>query len=179
MGTILLFALGIVFMIGAPMANKKTSEAMTDVVTTVKRNLNTNLKREISNAIRSHFRRVPLYANSLAVCSNEAIHETSIEFFGEYVFTVKSESSPLFLVVTASLLIIFIAAFCSMKFEEEEEYFISYADDVANPGTSIQVNCHDIKTETNQSEITKFEVEAETQAFENTQVDGEAETENC
>lgn len=163
--TILLFALGIVFMIGAPMVNKQTSEAMTDVVTTTKKSLNTNLKREISNAIRSSMR-LGLYANSLAAYSNDAIRETSIEFFGEYVFTVKSESSPLFLVVTASLLIIFIAAFCSMKFEEEE-YFISYADDVANPGTSIQVNCHDIKTETNQSEITQLEV------------DGEAETENC
>lgn len=166
----LLFALGIGTMVAAPMANKQTSQAMTNAVKTLKKNLNADLKREISRQIRATLTGpVSRYANPLVVYSAEAMDEIAIEFFGKYVFTVKSELSPIFLVVTASILILFIVAFCCMKFEEE--HFVLYADDLANPGTSVQVTYHDIEAETHQSEITKLEVEADTNDFENTQVE--------
>ena len=96
--TFLLFALGIGIMIAAPMLNKITSEAMTDAVKTLKKNLDADLKREISTRIRAQLTGfASRYANPLVDYSQEAIDEIAIEFFGKYVFTVKSELSPIFL----------------------------------------------------------------------------------
>jgi hypothetical protein len=158
---ILLFALGMGIMIIAPKANTTTSDMMKHTADSMKKSLNSDLKEEVKQRISSSPHVAVLgFKQILIGYSNEAIDEIGIEFFGEYIFTVKSESSPLFLVVTASILIIFIGAFCSMKFEEEEKHSVWYADDLEDSDAGVQVTCHELNAHIEQEETTKLEVEA-------------------
>merc|ERR1719335_1490014 len=133
---------------------------MKDTADSMKKSLNTDLKEEVSQGITSNSS-VPSGCKTMLIdYSNEAIDEIGIEFFGEYIFTVKAESSPLFLVVAASILIIFIGAFSSMKFEEEEKHSVWYADDLEDSDAGVQVTCHELNAHIEQEETKKLEVEA-------------------
>jgi hypothetical protein len=114
---------------------------MKDTAAHLQKSLNDELKTEVERQIKLSVPAViqqPLVKHSI-----DAIDEIDIQLFGEYIFTVKSELSPVFLVVTAIILITFIVAFCFMKFEEEQQLSVGRAEDLENPVQDTQRELED------------------------------------
>jgi hypothetical protein len=114
---------------------------MKDTAENLQKSLNDDLKKEVERQIMLSVAGV--FQKPLIDYSIEAIDEIDIQLFPQYIFTVKSELSPVFLVVTAIILITFIVAFCFMKFEEEEKPSVGHIEDLENPVQDTQHEMED------------------------------------